>query len=567
MPSSPKQEQLRQLLKEQQEFLRQTFPTDRYHSLLALIHASNWHYFTTQYNKQHDISRFPSDLQKALFLYFSTQGMQSSLTDDTLELWAASILEACSRLAEAERILAYCDTGFMRMQQDNNADYTIWIAGKKMPTEWREREDIVEWTRFLALKYADEMRVLDVEKAHIQHEFTAFLQSWDGQMQSIYKTTQTIDAYYHRLGVLRVKMMVPYTTYPDSASIGGCTFALYRDVLSALLGLALKYLDACQIVLSQHPMHTFKSYMSIVHDDTSLINQLATTIAVSPVTVRLILNAYTMDAENVVYHSSHEKVPAPPLIRLDEHHRSMSLAGLLTHPLFFLMRELKRKYSYEYHTVSQLREEIFRQDMYTLFADKRFVKSVGHVELRGTKDTLTTDVDALIFDRKTGALALFELKSQDPFAYSLQERTRQRDYFYSAGKQVIASSEWVKRNGANALLSRLDFTQIKRFKAQNVYIFVLGRYLAHFFDGPPLDARAAWGTWSQVLRLTQGKPFGANDSNPIQSLHNKLTKDTPLTLADKSLASQEIVIENRYIRVYPSFEVYRNNGRTPLTGG
>ena len=113
----------------------------------------------------------------------------------------------------------------------------------------------------------------------------------------------------------------------------------------------------------------------------------------------------------------------------------------------------------------------------------------------------TTDLDALIFDRKTGALALFELKSQDPFAYSQQERTRQRDYFYAARKQVLASTEWVKRNGINTLLGRLDPQQVKRLKAQNVYIFVLGRYLAHFFDGPEFDTRAAWGSWPQVYGL------------------------------------------------------------------
>ena len=253
------------------------------------------------------------------------------------------------------------------------------------------------------------------------------------------------------------------------------------------------------------------------------------------------------------------EVPAPPLIRLDEQHLIVSLDGLFTYPLFFLLRELKRRYSSEYHTASQLREAIFREDVYGLFADKRFIKSIRHVELRSTQGTLTTDVDALIFDRKTGALALFELKFQDPFAYSPQERGRQRDYFYGASKQVIAASEWVKRNGVNALLSRLDFSQVKRFKAQNVYIFVLGRYLAHFFDGPQFDTRAAWSTWAQVLHSVQGKPFGADDTNPIQSLYNKLTKDTPLTLNEKPRELQEIEIAGNRIRVYPSFEAYRRD--------
>ncbi len=244
---------------------------------------------------------------------------------------------------------------------------------------------------------------------------------------------------------------------------------------------------------------------SVPTDDVLLIEMLAETLALDDATVRLALDAFTLDAENVSYHSSTTEVPSPPLIRLDEQHRVLSLVGLLTYPLFFLMRELKRKYSSEYHTASQLREEVFRQDVYALFGDKRFVKSAGNVELRGTKGTLTTDVDALIFDRKTGALALFELKSQDPFAYSLQERIRQRDYFYGASRQVIACNEWVKRNGANTLLSRLDSTQVKRLKAQNVYIFVLGRYLAHFFDGPPFDSACHMGNMVTGVTPYTGK--------------------------------------------------------------
>ncbi len=559
MHFSLKQEQLRQLLKKQHEYLQRTFAFDRQRGLLALVHASNLRYLEIQHNNAHASSFYLPGLQKALSLCFSTQDSQASTSTDTLNMWANSTLQECSRLVEAERILSYCDTGFMSMQQGNDTNYSVWIASKRMSTEWRELEDLAAWTQFLQQTYASEMHALQIERIHILQQLAAFVSQWDGQACNLYATARTIDGYYHRLGVLHAKKMVPYTTYPSAASIGGCTFAVYRDVLSTLLGLALKHLDACQIVLNSHLPHTLQSYVTMRHNDTLLIKTLAATLALDSATVRLALDAYTLDAENISYHSSVAEVPAAPLIRLDEQHRVVLLSGLFTQPLFFLTRELKRKYSYEYHTASQLREEIFRQDVYTLFADKRFSRSVGHVELRGVKGTLTTDVDALIFDRKTGALALFELKSQDPFAYSQQERMRQRDYFYAASKQVIASSEWIKRNGANALLERLDSTRIKRFKAQKVYIFVVGRYLAHFFDGPPFDVRAAWGTWSQVLCLVHGKAFGAVDANPIQSLYNKLVKDTPLALPASLHLEQEVVIGQTRIRVYPSFEAFKHN--------
>jgi hypothetical protein len=246
------------------------------------------------------------------------------------------------------------------------------------------------------------------------------------------------------------------------------------------------------------------------------------------------------------------------LLRLDEQHLAWSLTGLLSEPFLFLTRELKRRYSYEYHTASHLHEEVFRKDLYQLFSDKRFVRSAGRVELRGVQGDLTTDVDALIFDRKTGVLALFELKSQDPFAYSRQERIRQRDYFYNAGKQVLTCVQWLNRNGANALLTRLDPKLVKRLRVQKTYIFVLGRYLAHFFDGPEFDRRATWGTWPQVLRLVNATPFGAEDAHPIQSFYTKLTKDAPLISPSPVLDVQEIPIGERTVYVYPDFETYKN---------
>jgi len=99
---------------------------------------------------------------------------------------------------------------------------------------------------------------------------------------------------------------------------------------------------------------------------------------------------------------------------------------------------------------------------------------------------------------------------------------------------------------------------VKRLKVQKTYIFVLGRYLAHFFDGPEFDRRAAWGTWPQVLRLVNEVSFGAEEANPIQSLYNKLMKDTPLTPSSPVLDVQEITIGESKVYVYPDFKTYKN---------
>ena len=566
MSSLSKQEQLRQLLHEQQQRIRQSFPAHRASATIALTGAQDWHYLTLQDPRHTQNTATPasylysSGWQKALQLCFANAVeplVYSSNIDNTLDDWAEHLLLECNHLVAGEQVIVYCEIGFMRMQQSGDRDFYAWVASKNMPTEWREREDIDWWTNALARTYEREIQELSVEKVSIQHQLDAFVSQWQPDM-NVYNTTPAIDDYYQRLGMLRVKSMACHFLYPAQTLIGGCTVELYSDVLATLIGYALKHLDLCRAFVVQYPSCSLRTLLALPQSNAALVEALAKTLRVERTTIRRVVDAYSLSHENVSYHCSVANVPEPPLLRLDEHHLIWLLTGLLSEPFFFLARELKRRYSYEYNNASHVREEVFRQDLYQLFSDKRFVRSTGNVELKGVQGDLTTDVDALIFDRKTGILALFELKSQDPFAYSRQERIRQRDYFYNASKQVLACVQWLNRNGANALLTRLDAKLVKRLKVQKTYIFVLGRYLAHFFDGPAFDRRAAWGTWSQVLQLVHEMPFGAEEANPIQSLHNKLMKDTPLALSNSVLDVQDIPIGDSIVYVYPDFQAYKN---------
>lgn len=565
MSSLSKQEQLRQLIDEQQERMRQTFPAQRGSAVVALTKARDWRYLTLQDTVSaatpgaatHSSYLYPSGWQKALQLCFGNAAESPSVTDSTLTAWADRVLLECDRLAEAEQVLAYCETGFMRMQQGGQKNFSAWIASKNMPTEWREREDLAWWMNALARTCEREMQELAAEKVSIQQQLDAFASRWQADVP-VYRTTPEIDDYYRRLGIVRVKSMACHFLYPAQTLIGGCTVELYRNVLAVLIGLALKHLDLCRAFVAQRPSYSLRALLAPPQAVVALMELLSETPGVESAAIHRVVDAYGLDHENVSAHCSVAGTPAPPLLRLDEQRLVWSLTGLLSEPFLFLTRELKRRYSYEYHTASHRHEEVFRHDLYQLFSDKRFVRSAGSIELRGIQGDLTTDVDALIFDRKTGALALFELKSQDPFAYSRQERTRQRDYFYNAGKQVLACVQWLNRNGANALLARLDTKLVKRLKVQKTYIFVLGRYLAHFFDGPEFDRRAAWGTWPQVLRLVSEVSFGAEDANPIQSLYNKLVKDTPLTPSSPILEVREIPIGESNVSVYPDFKTYKN---------
>lgn len=574
MSSLSKQEQLLQLIDEQQECLRQALSAQRSQALIALTGANDWRYLTSQDRSSiaplagpetlpeavstHTPYLFFSGWHKALRLCFAAASdapAAASLSESALAVWADQVLLECDRLAAGEQVLAHCETGCMRMQQGGEKDFSVWLASKKMPTEWREREDLAWWTQVLAGSHEREGQVLAAEREHLQPQLEAWASQWSAQTP-VYRTTSELDDYYHRVGQLRVKSMASHLLYPAQTQIGGGTIEEYRAVLAVLIGWALKHLDLCRALVAQRPACALRALLAPPQALVDLSKALADTLGCEQSAMQRVLDAYSLSVENAGAHCSVAGTPAPPLLRLDEQRLVWSLAGLLSEPCLFLTRELKRRHSYEYHAVSPVHEAVFRQDLYQLFADKRFVKSTDRIELRGVQGDLTTDVDALIFDRKTGALALFELKSQDLFAYSRQERIRQRDYFYRAGKQILACVQWLERNEPDALLARLDPKLVKRLKVQKTYIFVLGRYLAHFFDGPAFDRRAAWGTWPQVLRLWQGS--GSEVAHPIQSLYNKLLKDTPLLAPSSPILDRwEIPIGAHRISIYPDFQTYR----------
>ncbi|HVL22652.1 MAG TPA: hypothetical protein VM450_01120, partial [Thermomicrobiales bacterium] len=231
--------------------------------------------------------------------------------------------------------------------------------------------------------------------------------------------------------------------------------------------------------------------------------------------------------------------------------------GLTSEPLLFLSRELRRRDAQAYHNVAFLREDVFRQELYALFADRRFVVSPGRIVLRRDKGDVRTDVDAVVFDRKTGTLGLFELKSQDPFARSTAELTRQRDNILYANRQIAGALDWLKRHGGDDLLNRVDIPTAKKFRVQKVFPFVLGRYLAHFDDGPAPDWRAAWATWPGLLRLLDGRPLPALGTNPIASLFTRLANDGPPVHGAMDGPPREIDLDDARLTVHPSYAAYQ----------
>jgi hypothetical protein len=512
------QEQLRDLIEREQDRLRVEIPADRQGSALALLRCQNLLPRLSGIEPLPDIitGHRLANLggNKAFQLVLEASGGETA-SDQALEIWAERFLRECGWLAEAELVLAHCETGFMRIVETTPGTFDAWIATKREPTSWRERADFDWWANWLVRHHQPEL-----EAANADHD-------------------------YCRIADIQMEIMAYQFGYPLDATIGGCTVQLYRDVLKWLIAHALQSRDR-----REEPTP---------RSEQALVAEIASGLTTVPELVGQAVSGFTLDREGAAYHAAVPGIAAAPLIRVASDQLVWSLHGLMTEPLLFLTRELRRRDAQGYHNAGYLREIVFREDLYALFPDKRFVTSAGRMKLRRTDGDVRTDIDAVIFDRKTGTLGIFELKSQDPFARSTAELARQRDNVLYANRQISGTLDWLKRHGGDDLLSRVDARTAKTFRVQKVYPFVLGRYLAHFSDGATPDRRAAWSTWPQLLRLLNGQPVRATDANPIASLFTRLVNDVPSIHLPDDEHPREIAIGGARLTVYPSYAAFRIN--------
>lgn len=408
-------------------------------------------------------------------------------------------------------VLALAETDFLRIVDDGNGVLDAWVAKKGTPASWRERGDIEWWASLLARRHEPELRVLRSARS------------------DLIRNEAESDEYYRRLANGHLEMMAYQLGYPLDTIIGGCPFWIYRDVLGQLIAWALRARDRGEVIAPRSERSLLAALAAALAVDSALIGRAA---------------AFTLDGENAAYHAAVPGIAAAPLVRGAPDRLVWLLHGLTTQPLLFMLRELRRCDSQDYHNTAYLREAVFRQDLYALFQDKRFVPSSGRIELRRSDGGIRTAIDAVIF----------ELKSQDPFARSTAELARRRDNVLYANRQVSAMLNWLKRYGADEILNRVDHRTAKTFRVQRVLPFVLARFLAHFGDGPEPGRRAAWGTWPQLLRHVDGLPSAAN---PLGSLFTRLTSESRTIPETASGPPREIAIGNMRLIVHPSYAAYQ----------
>ncbi|EHB91352.1 hypothetical protein HMPREF9450_01401 [Alistipes indistinctus YIT 12060] len=336
-----------------------------------------------------------------------------------------------------------------------------------------------------------------------------------------YDSSPDIDDYYYQTGYVALATSQLYDDFNDDFTFGNITYKHILDVIQSVMGVALKHIDACMLLLDKSPQTKIYNILSIPFLPEELYSSYSNYLGIDKDEVKQIFDLLIVSPENIDDHLSSEKDFSPPFIKIGNKFIYRSIKGCLRSPVLFVQNELKRKYPKDYFRWINEREKIFRDQLYNLFSSDRFIKVNRNIEINS--NGIRTDIDAAIFDTQTKSLSIFQLKWQDKFASDMQARKSRIANFYPKAKEWIDKIDsWKSENTSKNILSALN---IKGNDISVIYLFVIGRYNTHF-SNQEIDKRAAWGSWYHVVELMH--KIRTNFDNPVQELHFKLQLDSPM---------------------------------------
>lgn len=539
--------ELEALIHQEEKRIARSLPAEKRFGLMEIARAMDYHWVRGRLNlikveeafEVADLVEFGVNRAIRLCLDESTKFPLFPLTPSLKphQEWSDSVLQICGRLGRCEHLLELCRLGLGELIKERTELYRFRYAEGPIGLESFEREDAVWFERFVASLQQAEILELNERVTRISVLQSAMVERW-GTHYIQYDACPEVDEHFEREGRLHAQRMFGHDSFPGNASFGGKPFAFYCEVLSTLIGWSLKHLGFSVELLKKYDDLDPRNIITIPQDIDRKAQELAAALEVEVEVVRQAMDVTTLSLDNVNQLCA---VPgnfvAPAFIQCGAERIIYPIWGYLSHPFQTMLDELKRKYRSDWDRSVDRREVHFREELYNLFKSDRFENLHKRVNLH-IDGRLVTDVDAVILDRKTGTVALFQLKWQDTFRHSLRARESRKRNIQTTGNQwVDRVSAWLSEKNLEECARSLGLRAEDARRVQRFVLIVVGRNGVHFSGSGTLDSRAAWGNWYQILRIVVE---AVDPENPLDEIYNQLIEKSPLKRSRPVLNETEI---------------------------
>jgi len=307
--------------------------------------------------------------------------------------------------------------------------------------------------------------------------------------------------------------------FPPDCLFGGIPYEIYVDTIVQMGGLCLTHLQFANLLMSKEPdllLQNLLLRICLEEDTTKLI---AENNGITEEEARSVFSSITLDDKNKDYHKNSHSAAAP-YIKVSNTQYLCSFHGCLGRPFEFMLAELKRRFPRDWDINTGLRESRFREQLYALFDEKKYIRINKNIVLKSAKKVIT-DIDACVMDTENGDIAFLQLKWQDlTYDSSKSLSSKRKNYYETTSKWVDDVLCWVESATTDEIARKLDVKQ-DRVDKSKIRLFVLGRFHGNYSGEKPRQD-CVWGQWYSVLNLVApGTP------NMVAHLYNVLASYSP----------------------------------------
>ena len=352
------------------------------------------------------------------------------------------------------------------------------------------------------------MRRIDFEKwkhPNIESLMIPLIHPWDsgyGMMMG-YGAEPEIDHHFLAEAMELVEEWRFDAGIHPTAKVADTTGAEAAVIALVIISLHLKHVRFALLAAKHHPTISLPLSLTIWGPEADLINSIAELTRLDKKIVQRALNTLILRANEAPFLHNRTEAFVPLLIGVGNQFLLQPVSSLAGNPLTSISVLAQNRDRNSAHALLKPREDWLRSHIYGLFRGKRYECFEGTRRLRA-EGRIITDIDATIFDRTTGELALIQIKCQDYYTNDVRQlRSKVCNLVKEVDEWAERVTRWLAGKTAMAIAQNLRLSTRKNRPISAVYLFAISQSVARTrgYGYVPRHQSLALANWSQFFRI------------------------------------------------------------------
>ncbi len=369
--------------------------------------------------------------------------------------------------------------------------------------------------------------------------------SWKGIMIK-YDSTPEIDKHYSLKALEIVNNWCEEAWFHDKLKIWNINGWDIKLVILSITSFHLKHTQSTLLAHKKYPEVLVRQTLTLFTKIEELINSISMFYNIDKKIITEALNAITLRPEdlNLLKKSTSKFIPL--LIDSGNGFLLRPISSMEENPFFSVIDILTHRNPKFINDISSFREEWLRNNLYSIFAGNKYYNIDWNIKLKSLNN-VCTDIDAVIFDRVTGNLALFQIKWQDYHFNDVRKlRSRACNLAEKLDSWALKVDNWIEENWLLKLAQSIKLNLKKEKSINKVYLFWISKNVikTKWYWYSIKNKNLAVSNWAQ-FNLNRFKLWGSE--NIFDDMFHVLKNQEYNTIKIKNISHEFSINNNKFL--------------------